>query len=357
MPAPSKKYKILSLSALILLPLIAFACFALKQKGGKGEIAIRAAIDIGSGSTKLKVAKVNLKTRKIEKVLANESFSIQYQEELEKSKDNTFNEKVMQEGLICLQKSKEIAQKLGAEKVIAVATASFRKAANAEDFINTIYKETGIQVHIVDQDLEGALGFQATVAELDTAPENIIVWDIGGGSYQFSTLDEKGELIVHRGEEASIPFKTLVIKEIKNKNPHHISSPNPLNLEEIQKAEAHAFEISQKVDQLFKEKIASSDTKVVGIGNIFAYRIYPLVEEKSTFTKEELSKKVYELDGKSDSDLSLGDYTNVGVTNPILVLGFMNHLAIDEMHVMDINNSDGAFLHAPFWEDETSLTV
>lgn len=348
----SKKVKII-LVLLVGLAFLGLASVPFLKK--KGDFVVRAAVDIGSGATKLKVAKVDLKTGKIDKVLVNESFSVQYQEELEKSKDNKFDEEVMQEGVKALQKSKEIAEKYGATKVVAVATASFRKAENAEEFIDRIDQETGIKVHVVDQDLEGALGFQATAAQFNGSPENMIVWDIGGGSYQFSALNDEGELVVHRGVDASVPFKNRVIEKIKRENPKKVGTPNPLNYQQIDKAHEHAYEISKKVDQIFKEKIADPNTKVIGIGNIFTYRIYPLVENKETFSQKELSEKVYYLEGKRDSDLNLGDYSNVGVTNPILVLGFMNHLGIHEMQVMDINNADGALLYTPFWEDQVLL--
>ncbi len=348
----SKKIKFISMLGLMLAALAAWG-FSASSKNN--DTVVRAAIDIGSGATKLKVAKINLKTAKIEKILVNETFTVQYQEELENSPNNTFNEKVMKEGLDSLKKCKEIALKNGADKVVAVATAAFRTASNAKEFIETIDLETGVKVFVVDQDLEGELGFQATAAQTDAPTEEVIVWDIGGGSYQFSMLNEKGELVVHRGTDASVPFKNRVIKQIKHENPKKVQTPNPLNLNEIKTAESHAVELSKKVASLFKEKIANPNTKVIGIGNIFTYRIYPLVEKKRHFTKNELLEKVYHLDGKKDSDLGKGDYTNVAVTNPILVLGFMNELGIDEMQVMDINNADGALLYSPFWEEKTNL--
>jgi len=347
-----RQFKILSVLGVILVTCILGLSFCLSPIFKNKDVIVRAAIDIGSGATKLKVVKINLKTQKIEKILADESFSVQYQEELEKSKDNTFNESVMGEGLNALKKSKEIAEKYGAKKVVAVATASFRMAANAEKFIEVIENETGIKIHIVDQNLEGALGFEATAAEVDSSPVDLVVWDIGGGSYQFSTLDEAGNLIVHRGLDASVPFKNRIIKHIKQENPNKVRTPNPLTLSQIKDAESHAIEVSKKVSLFFKEKIANPNTKVVGIGNIFAYRIYPLLDKQNKFTKNELLKKVYALDGMEDCDLGKGDYTNVAVTNPILVLGFMNELGIDNMHVMNVNNADGALLYGPFWEED-----
>lgn len=340
----SKKLKSCLIIAFLSIPFLGFS----------HDRVVRAAIDIGSGATKLKVAEVNVKTQKIEKVLASESFTVQYQEELEKSPDGTFNEEVMQTGLDALKKSQEIAKKYKAEKVVAVATAAFRKAANVEEYIDRIHRETDVDVHIIDQNLEGILGFEATAAKLKAHPKNIVVWDIGGGSYQFTTLDEKNELLVYRGTDASIPFKNHVIKHIKKEDPNTINTPNPLTLVELKCAECHAQNISKQVDELFQKKIKDPKTKVVGIGNIFSYRIQPLVNKKSTFTSKELLNKVLDLEGKTDKDLGESDYVNVAVTNPVLVLGFMQSLGIKKMDIVDINNADGALLYSAFWQKATA---
>jgi len=328
-----------------------FLCLPLFCYSSENECVVRAAVDIGSGATKLKVALVNLKTQKIEKVLINESFPVQYQEELEKSTDGKFNESVMATGLEALKKSKEIAQQQGASKVVAVATASFRKAANVQDFIKRVNQETGVQIHIIDQHLEGVLGFEATTAQFGSDPKDVVVWDIGGGSFQFTALDDKGEIIVYRGVDASIPFKNYIIKHIKKEDPNLVSTPNPLNRAELRDAGLYARQISTKVDTIFRDKIRNPKTKVVGIGNIFAYGIYPLVGKKNTFTMNDLYEKVQQLDGKSDIDLVGNAYVNVEVTNPVLVLGFMQTLGIHQMDIIDINNADGALVYSKFWEN------
>lgn len=315
------------------------------------ETVVRAALDIGSGATKLRVAEVNTETQKIEKILVNESFPVQYQEELEKSKDNAFNETVMQSGLEALKKSKEIASRYNAENVIAVATASFRKASNVQLFIDRIYKETGIKVYIIDQKLEGILAFVATSAQIESDPSQIVVWDIGGGSYQFSALDQEGNISVYRGTEASIPFKNHIIKAIKKEDPNTVGTPNPFNEDEMRYAGYDARLIAKKVDSFFKKKIRDPNTKIIGIGNIFAYGIYPLIGKKPSFTQKELSERVQLLAGKTDKDLGNDSYVNVSVSNPILVLGFMQLLRIHHMDILDINNADGALLHSDFWKE------
>jgi exopolyphosphatase / guanosine-5'-triphosphate,3'-diphosphate pyrophosphatase len=328
-----------------------FICLPLLSYSTEANSVVRAAVDIGSGATKLKVALINLETQKIEKVLVDESFPVQYQEELEKSKDGKFNESVMATGLDALKKSKEIALKHGASKVVAVATASFRHATNVEAFIKQINDETGIKIHVIDQHLEGVLGFEATAAQTTAHPKNVIVWDIGGGSFQFTTLNENGEIIVHRGVDASIPFKNHIIKHIKNEDPNLVATPNPLNRTQLRDAGIFARQVSTKVDAVFRDKIKDPNTKIIGIGNIFAYGIYPLVGKKNTFAMTDLHEKVQQLEGKSDQDVGGGPYANVGISNPILVLGFMQTLEIHQMDILNINNADGALIYSKFWEN------
>lgn len=313
------------------------------------EKVVRAAIDIGSGATKLRVAEVNLRNHKIEKILVNESFPVQYQEQLSKSTNNTFDEQVMQTGLEAIRKSAQIAAQHHAEKVVAVATASFRKAANSEAFIDRIFKETGVRVYVIDQELEGKLAFNAVLSQGNYDPQKLIVWDIGGGSLQLTALKPPEDYLIFRGDIASIQFKNMVIQDIQGKNINQISTPNPLTSNEIQRGIFKAREIAQRVDHVFKDRLSRPDVQVVGVGNIFAYGIYPAVGKKSPFNQEDLHKATFDMADKDDQQLGGGDYANVLATNSILVLGYMQGLGIDHMQVLDVNNADGALLYSDFW--------
>lgn len=311
---------------------------------------IRAALDIGSGATKLKVAEVNLTTNKIERVLAVENYTVQYQDALAESPDQMFSELVMQQGIDALLKAKAVATGLGAEKIIGVATASFRNGKNAEQFIDRIYKETGVKIYIIDQELEGILNFEAATEKVPFPAQDLIVWDIGGGSYQFTTMDKDGKIVVHRGVDASVPFKNHVITHIKRQDIREVKTPNPISSKELSLTEIRAREIAEKVDEVFREKIMNPETKIVGVGNIFAYNIHPIVCDLSPYNQEQLDTGLQKLVGKTDAQIGGGDYANVYITNPILVIGFMRSLGIDEVYIEDINNADGALLYSKFWE-------
>lgn len=311
---------------------------------------IRAALDIGSGATKLRVAEVDLENNRIVKVLESKSFTTPYQEKLSKSPEGLFDEEVMKIGLNALIEAQSIANKHGAEKVIAVATAAFRSAKNSDAFIKTIYNTTGIEVNVIDQGLEGELAFKAVQSQLGVDPADLVVWDIGGGSLQLTTVDEEGELVIYRGTEASTPFKNFVIAEIQEKPLSDVNSPNPLDVKEIIQANAHAQRLAQKVNSLIKKKINDPNTVTVGVGNIFGYQLTSMFNKSNQFTRTALAAKVANLAGKNDRDVGGGDFANVYVTNATLILGFMEGLEIDKMQITDINPADGAFFYSPFWK-------
>ncbi|MBA3239459.1 MAG: hypothetical protein H0T62_14105 [Parachlamydiaceae bacterium] len=317
--------------------------------GAEGTV-VRAAIDIGSGATKLRVAEIDLKTQKIVNVLESKSFAIPFQEQLSKTNEENFDRQVMDLGIDALKQSVEIAKKYNAEQVIGVSTAAFRKAQNADDYIAEIYSKTGVKVYVIDQHLEGELAFQAVRAQYGYDPEKLVVWDIGGGSLQLTTVNNQGQYEIYRSLDASIPLRNYVITKIKKEDLETKSTPNPLNIEQLLKTQFHAIRLAQKVDQVFKDKIQNPSTEIVGVGNIFGYQVAKIAGGP-TVTQEQMVAAVADLAHKSDEHIG-GEYANVHVTNAILVLGFMEGLSISNMHVADINPADGAFFYKPFWPQD-----
>lgn len=333
-------------------PLLDTTLNTMQASNPEADTIVRAAVDIGSGATKLKIAEINTSTHKITKILFNEQYAVPYQEHLEKSTDKNFDSTVMATGLASLKKSSEIAKKYGVQKVVAIATAAFRKAGNADEFIKEIEKETGIKVYVIDQELEGKLAFQAATNLVNTPAENILVWDIGGGSLQLTMLNAEGSYQIYRGHDASVPFKNRIIQQIQGRDLGHHHSPNPMTAGEISQSVSEASRIAEKVDRIFKDKIYDPETQVIGVGSVFANGLVPLMHHRTTFSLVDLAFMVSHLAGKTDSDMGGGDFSNVSVSNAILVLGFMQELGIKKLMIFDVNNADGAFLYQPFWESK-----
>ncbi len=309
---------------------------------------IRAAIDIGSGATNLKVAKVDPKTNKIIAQLFEKSIPVPYQKHLEQSPNETFDQEVMNQGIHTFKTLKEIADSYHAKKVIAVATAAFRKAKNAEQFAQEIEQQTGVQVRIINQDEEGILAFRGALAVTTALPEHTVTWDIGGGSMQLTTLTEAGTYLVEKGRTASIPFKNYVIQDIKHQDINTVQTPNPLDEQQMRMAIDHAAQLAQETDNFIKNKIQDPQTKLLAVGSLFNYGIRPLTGP--TARPEALDQAVMKWVNKTDAELPGGSLAEVAVTNPLLVLGYMRGLHINQAEIISVNNADGALTYPAYWQ-------
>jgi exopolyphosphatase / guanosine-5'-triphosphate,3'-diphosphate pyrophosphatase len=73
----------------------------------------------------------------------------------------------------------------GVETVQAMATSMVRNASNGEDFIKDIYKQTDIQVEIIDGDREAELIYFGVRSAGVLGEQTSLIMDIGGGSVEF----------------------------------------------------------------------------------------------------------------------------------------------------------------------------
>src|SRR4051812_4687601 len=98
-------------------------------------IVRRAAFDIGSASTKLKVADVDTCLQKVVKVIYEEEQRVDFAQNLENSSTHSFNAEIQAQGVKTLIQLRKKAQDLGASEFAGVATAAFRDSKNSSDLI------------------------------------------------------------------------------------------------------------------------------------------------------------------------------------------------------------------------------
>ncbi len=316
---------------------------------GDHSTVVRAAIEVGTGGPKLQVAEVDPKTSKIVKAVHAERYFVNFYESIARSQDHQISPEVMAQGIEVFRSAVDKAKSFNADGIVAIATAAFRDAANGKQCVEKIEKEIGITVHIVDQKLEGELAFQAVLAKTDISPQDLIVWDIGGGSIQFVEMARDGSLHVDCGQEGVGSFNDQMIERIQQHSLTEFKSPNPMSKEEILRGVAHACTLSGKVGGELKAKLSAPTTTVVGVGSVFGYGISRMVANKNPFLVEDLQKVIDELPGKTDEDLGGGDFAFCEGTNSILTLGFMQGLQIKKLQIVNVNNTDGALTYPGFW--------
>ncbi len=309
----------------------------------------RAAIDIGSGGTKLAIADIDKTTNKIVNLILEKSFPVPYQAALEQSKDGNFDENIKNLGLKTFQEIKDVLSNYQVNKVAAVATAAFRTANNGESFAKEIDDQVGIKINIISQQEEGNLAFISALAVLnDKQPNNIVVWDIGTGSLQLTTLLENQDLTVFKGQLGSVPFRNYIIDVIQGKDSNKINSPNPMTLEDYKLADRYARALARKAFPVIKNKI-QAEGMVVGLGRLFYASIAPVAGQDGKITRKGLRNFINAALNKTDGELN-NPFANVDVSNCILALAFMKALHIQEINVVDTTTSKGLLVANHYWE-------
>ena len=235
-----------------------------------------------------------------------------------------------------------VVERLGVDVVVAGDQVfRFRAAVGLQ--------EVGKALAILDQDEEGILAFRGALAVTPIQSEEAVIWDIGGGSMQLTTLTDEGTYLVEKGKLASIPFKNAIIEMIKRQNIQSVSSPNPLSADEMQAALRLAEDAALATDPYVKRKIVNPTTQILGVGSLFNYAIKPLAGQPKV-SLEALEKSIQPLIGKTDQELPGGALAEVAVSNPLLVLGYMKALQIPQITILSVNNADGALTYPPYWE-------
>ena len=84
------------------------------------------------------------------------------------------------------------SQKLAARQVAGarlIATEACRAAANGEEFIERVAKETGLVLEIVSRESEARLAVSGCGSLVDRSARGAVLFDIGGGSSEIALLD------------------------------------------------------------------------------------------------------------------------------------------------------------------------
>lgn len=335
---------------------------ALKTSLDNKCLESRATLDIGSGSTKILVADVDFCLQKIIKIHFQDSKSIKVKESLT-SKNNEIPSTIQNELVTQIQKWKDdiknlkvqnlkpndsktknsITQNLNIKSYKAVATEVFRRASNGETFIQQVSEATQIPIQIINQTQEAELGFLSALSTSPLTTNDLVVWDIGGGSMQMTSYNPGQKTFnIYQGQLASVSFKDNILKlKTSNKN---ISSPNPLGNTLSKKAILEAQNFSQKnVPQHIKDELQKKT--VVGIGGVHEKSVLKQVQSMDSLTKTSYSKenlnKVLNLKAQLKDSALQSEYPETEVTNLALVLGFMEGLNISQVEVIPVNLTQG----------------
>jgi exopolyphosphatase / guanosine-5'-triphosphate,3'-diphosphate pyrophosphatase len=83
-----------------------------------------------------------------------------------------------------LRRMREVCQRRGVRRLVAVATAAVREAKNGSAFVRRVQQELDIPLRIIDARHEAALAYRSVAHHFRLAAERTLVADIGGGSLE-----------------------------------------------------------------------------------------------------------------------------------------------------------------------------
>jgi exopolyphosphatase/guanosine-5'-triphosphate,3'-diphosphate pyrophosphatase len=151
-----------------------------------------AAIDIGSNSIKLVVVEA----------AASDSFApLAREKEIVRLGHETLAKEFLSPDAIeraadTIGRFRSIAEARQAERIVAVATASVREAQNSAEFIDVIWRRTGVRVEVLSPIEEARLIGVAVAHGCAAGVSSVLNIDIGGGSTELSVVRDgvPGEL-------------------------------------------------------------------------------------------------------------------------------------------------------------------
>lgn len=145
------------------------------RTGTKPKIV--AAVDVGSNSIKMSVARLN-NDGAIE-ILHESSEAVRLGAGT--AATGVLADDRVEAGRQCLIRFSGIARSFGAERLVGVATEAVRRASNGRAFLDRVRADSGWDVVLLSGDEEAALTFRGLAMVMDL-PGQVVVADIGGAS-------------------------------------------------------------------------------------------------------------------------------------------------------------------------------
>ncbi len=126
------------------------------------------------------------------------------------TKDSGISLQARTRGIDAMRDFSEYLKNRRVTRVRAVATSAVRDAVNGAEFVAEVFKKTGIRLEIIDGDEEALLTLQGVISGLNDRRGDFFVFDIGGGSTEY-TLAEADKLLFTR----SLPLGVIRLTERK----------------------------------------------------------------------------------------------------------------------------------------------
>ena len=199
-------------------------------------VAIRGALDIGSGQHKLLIAAVDTVSRRIVRKIHLDQAGVLLGHSLVQSADGRLDEAILEDSRSVFERFAAAGREHGATEWAGVCTAVFRRASNGEEHLARANAELGLNLNLIEQKLEGELGYLAASSGCEASAEQLVAWDSGSGSFQVSSRAGDGALKVWEGPIGDSDVTAALVRDVQKRDfagggkVGQRASPNPVSL-------------------------------------------------------------------------------------------------------------------------------
>jgi exopolyphosphatase/guanosine-5'-triphosphate,3'-diphosphate pyrophosphatase len=324
---------------------------------------LRAAFDIGSGSIKCTLARKSSELV----ILFEDSEDVLFGHDFKQSRDSRkLGGAIMDRGIeaiLSLKRRIDLVQEVEVE-YSGVATAVFREAVNGREFIDRVRRECGIQVCVISQEQEAALGL-VTAQFACLANREIIAWDSGGASFQITAGGaQEHEQIVNcfNGHWGSSKSTCALIEDVQKFDFRSKLSPNPVTKEQAEKLCEIIGNSIDEPPEWMKSKLSKDQAVVCAIGGItsifhtlkFAYQNVDPEYVKDEYNIEQVWNSVYTFCNRTDEEMSeiFSIQPEMVIQKLVLLVSVMTKLQIRTFQYKKTNgNTLGVLGQDEFWKN------
>ena len=147
-----------------------------------------AAIDIGTNSLHMVVVKIEA-TLPSFTIIAREKETVRLGDR--NLETGELKPEVMMKAIACLGRFKTLADSLGTNSIVAVATSAVRESPNGQDFLHQVETEVGLSVDLISGPEEARRIYLGVLSGMEFNNKPHIIIDIGGGSTELILGDSE----------------------------------------------------------------------------------------------------------------------------------------------------------------------
>ena len=313
----------------------------------------RAVFELGSGCIRMQVAKVDPEARKIVQVHLNHYIHVNFAKDVQTSASSVFSSQIMDEAIRELAVLKDMAGPFEPTKYRGIATEAFRTSKNAQELIERIKAEVGIDVQVATHEEEAMYGFYNAMSLSELDAHSVISWDSGAGSFQITSHNGQ-EPTMFLGRLGRTPVQHYIVQILQGRDFSRTASPNPISKKEALATIDYIKSQIKDCPKALLAKLQRDDVVIISIG------AHPkLIPIGATYTREFIKECLFDSLDKADEEFEMEEAQFI-VSDLILAYSVMSALDIKQAvrySTRFAGNTSGLLIDSDLWSHTRPISI